>query len=128
MGTVNIDRVIEKVDNNYYFYDEPEPDFDYRNTIGIMPACTDVGFHACNKSALYDDMTGYVDKVQNEESLPDRERYIVCYFEAEPDSGCILYQKVDYDISKSEIIANVIKQKYREGADYYLLKDMKEVM
>lgn len=128
MGTVNIDKVIEKVDNNYYFYDEPEPDFDYRNAIGIMPAYTDVGFHACNKSALYDNMTGYVDKIQNEESLPDRERYIVCYFEAEPNSGCTLYQKVDYDISKSEIIANVIKQKYREGADYYLLKDMKEVM
>lgn len=129
MGTINIEKVILKADGQYFFYDEPEPEFDYKENgaIGIFPPKTEVGFHQCNKSALYDDMTGYIDKIQLEESLPDQERYVVCYFKAEENSGVTLYQLVDYDITKSEIIVNVINQKYVEGADYYLLKDLKEV-
>lgn len=127
MGTINIEKVIEKCDEKYFFYDEPEPDFDYSYAIGIMPAYTDIGYHACHRSALYDDMNGYVDKIQNEENLPEKEKYIVCYYRADSNNIHTLYQEVDFDITKSEIIANVISQKYREGADYYLLKDMRGI-
>ena len=122
-----VEKVIMKTDTGYYFYDEPEEDFDYKaeGAIGVLLEDTEVGVHSCEKSELYEDMKGYVDKIQKEEELPDKERYLVCWFEY--GGSFTLHQMVDYDISKSEIIANVINQKYREGAFYYLLKDMKEI-
>lgn len=80
-------------------------------------------FHACEKSALYDDMTGYVDELQDEESLPDDELYVVLYFSFN-ESYWGLDQCVDFGITKQEIIDNVKAQKYVEGADYFTMGRM----
>jgi len=76
----------------------------------------DLFYHACNRSALYDDMTGYVDQLQDEEELADDELYVVTYYEY--DGEYDLYNRVDFGLTKQEIIQNVLDQKYVEGADY----------
>lgn len=81
------------------------------------------GHHACIKSALYDDMIGYVDPLQNEENLSDKELYVVTYYEYEECSWGLL-QKVDFGITKQEIIENVKNQKYIEGASYFTMGQM----
>lgn len=77
------------------------------------------GFHACNKSACYDDMTGYVDELQKEGSLDPRELYVVTFDHFKPGYG--LCGRVDFGVSKDEIIEAVVAQRYREGATYYTL-------
>lgn len=79
-------------------------------------------YHESKKSMNYDDMTGYVDTIQNEYDLNDRELYVVCYFWT--DDPCCLYQKVDFGITKDEIIQNVLDQKYREGASYHTMGEV----
>lgn len=73
-------------------------------------------FHQCKRSALWDDMTGYVDQLQDEEELADDELYVVTYYEY--DGTDFLEQLVDFGLTKQEIINNVKNQKYVEGADY----------
>lgn len=73
-------------------------------------------YHACNCSALWDDMTGYVDQLQDEEKLADDELYVVTYYEYDGKSD--LNHFVDFGLTKQEIIQNVKNQKYVEGADY----------
>ena len=80
-------------------------------------------FHACIKSALYDDMTGYVDELQDEEFLADDELYVVLYYSFD-ENYCGLDQCVDFGITKQEIIDNVKAQKYIEGADYLTMGQM----
>ena len=104
--------------NDYYFFDYPE-DYEKEDGIGYVDVDNEVGFHLCTKSALYDDMSGYVDELQNEKELPEG-RYIVTYYFF--NSDCDLEQRVDFGISKNEIIHNVISQKYIEGADYFLIE------
>lgn len=77
------------------------------------------GFHACRKSALYDDMTGYVDELQRERDLDSRELYVVTFDHFKPGYG--LCGRVDFAVSRGEIIAAVKAQRYREGATYYTL-------
>ena len=104
----------------YFFYDNPQIGVDYKKEEieGFLELDNEVGFHSCNKSGLYDDLEGYTDKIQNEEKLEEQRRYIVTYLKlCENANG--LEQLVDYDISKSEILNNVISQKYTEGADYF---------
>lgn len=72
--------------------------------------------HQCVRSALYDDMTGYVDKLQGEEKLADDELYVVTYYKYH--NKYELEQLVDFGLTKREIIGNVLNQKYVEGADY----------
>ena len=80
--------------------------------------------HKSIKSALYDDMTGYVDKLQNEEeSLCPSELYVVLYNEFEEPFGGLL-EKVDFGLTKDEIIENVKNQKYVEGATYFTMGHM----
>lgn len=81
------------------------------------------GYHANKKSALYDDMDGYVDALQHEEDLADGELYVVTYFEFESCSFGLL-QKVDFGITKQEIIENIKNQKYVEGASYFTMGQM----
>lgn len=111
--------IIKGNDENYYFFDDPEWGVDVeRNEVElVLDVGKEVSFHACNKSFLWDDMDGYVDKLQNEELLPDGE-YIVTYFARCDDD---LVQLVDYGITKQEIVENVLAQKYVEGADYFFL-------
>ena len=73
-------------------------------------------FHQCKRSALWDDMTGYVDQLQDEEELADDELYVVTYYKY--DGTDFLEQLVDFGLTKQEIIQNVLDQKYVEGADY----------
>lgn len=80
-------------------------------------------FHVCEKSVLYDDMTGYVDELQDEESLADDELYVVLYFSFDENYRG-LDQCVDFGITKQEIIDNVKAQKYVEGADYFTMGRM----
>lgn len=78
-----------------------------------------VGFHACRKSACYEDLTSYIDELQKEEAMDARELYVVTYDEFTPGYG--LSGSVDFAISKDEIIAAVRQQRYVEGATYYTL-------
>ena len=73
-------------------------------------------FHQCKRSALYDDMTGYVDQLQDEDKLADDELYVVTYYKFR--GRYELEQLVDFGLTKQEIIQNVLDQKYVEGADY----------
>lgn len=82
-----------------------------------------VDYHKCIKSALYDDMTEYVDQLQNEENLYQTELYVVLYNEFEESSGGLL-GKVDFGVTKEEIIENVKSQKYVEGATYFTIGHM----
>lgn len=112
--------IIDGYDGNYYFYDYPE-DYERKDGIGAVDISDEIGFHQCKKSGLYEDLTGYIDTVQDEDNLPDG-NYIVTYFYL--DKNFDLQQLVDYNISKSEIIQNVINQKYVEGADYFLMEQL----
>ena len=112
--------IVEGYDGNYYFFDYPEDD-EREDGIGAVDVSDEIDYHQCKKSALYDDMTGYVDELQNEEKLPDG-NYIVTYFFL--NDNLDLEQKVDFGISKSEIVQNVISQKYIEGADYFKMEQL----
>ena len=109
------------VDPAYGFYDDPEwgVDLNKEDCLFILSVNSEAGYHSCERSVLYDDMTGYVDELQNEEDLPDG-RFIVTYYWY--DSFDLL-QLADVGISKAEIIQNVKNQKYREGADYFLMEE-----
>lgn len=105
-----------------WFFDWPEKE-DLYNTevIGSVDVNRPTGFHVCQHSAIWEDVTGFVDGLQSEEELPNG-KYVVCYFYCNKDFD--LEQLVDFDITKEQIIENVKNQKYFEGADYYLMKDM----
>ena len=60
---------------------------------------------------------------QNENELPNG-KYIVTYFKLS-DNGSDLEQLVDYEITKEQIIENVNAQRYVEGADYFLMEQLK---
>lgn len=120
-----MERAIIKSEDGkqYFFYDDPEWGVDYKKdeVEGVLDIDEEIGYHSCEKSALYDDMTGYIDKIQNENELPNGE-YIVTYFKL--CDGCDLEQLVDYGITKQQIIENVNAQKYVEGADYFLMEQL----
>lgn len=86
-----------------------------------------VAIHQCQKSKIWDDMTGYIDEV-NEEiyALNDNTKYNVCWYEC--DDNYDLLSNVDMNISKQDIINNIIAQKYIEGASIYLASDLKPLM
>ncbi len=89
---------------------------------GYVDSCHPHSFHECKHSKLWEDVTGIVDKLQEEDNLSEDKRYIVCYYEV--DENYDLFQKVDWNITKQEIINNVLAQKYFEGADYYLMEEL----
>lgn len=121
--------VIYGNENETWFYDECGPDeidsFKNANEVkvyGMFPDYAKV-YHPCNRSELYEDMTGYVDEVNPEiYGLDDNEKYIVCYFKC--DKNMDLLSFVDMDISKEQIIENIEAQKYREGANIFLAKEL----
>lgn len=122
-----MERAIYKSEDGkqFFFYDDPIWDSDLKKSEieGVVDVNKEIGFHACNKSGLYDDMEGYVDKLQNENDLPDGKIYVVTYFKlCEDCSG--LEQLVDFGITKQQIIDNVIAQKYVEGADYFTVEQL----
>lgn len=69
-------------------------------------------------------MTGFTDQVQEEYGLPDGEKFVVTYFQQDPDDGSGLLQLVDLGITKDEIITNVKSQKYVEGARYFTMAQL----
>lgn len=108
------------VEPRYAFYDDPEWGVDLRreDCLAVLSVNSETGYHSCERSACYDDMTGYVDEIQREEELPEG-KYIVTYYWFD---GQDLQQLADVGIMKAEIIQNVQNQKYREGADYFLME------
>lgn len=94
-----------------------------KKAVYFCDADTASAHHKCLKSALYDDMTGYQDKVQCEDELSDDELYVVTYFKCLRDV-CFLEQLVDFGVTKQEIIDNVKAQKYVEGASYFTMGQM----
>lgn len=121
-----MERAIIKSEDGkqFFFYDDPEWGVDYKKTEveGVLDIEEEVGFHSCKRSALYEDLTGYIDKVQNENELPNG-RYVVTYFKLCDDASG-LEQLVDYNIKKEQIIENIKAQKYVEGADYFLMEQL----
>ncbi len=112
-------------ENGYTFYDNPEWGIDYeKNEVeGVLNVEEKIESHECRKSGLYENLENHIDKVQNENNLPDK-KYIVTYFKLCDDiSG--LEQLVDYNITKDQIIKNINAQKYVEGADYFLMEQLK---
>ena len=75
-----MERVIIKSEDGkqYFFYDDPEWGVDYKKpeVEGVLDIDEETGFHSCEKSGLYENMEGYIDKIQNENELPDG-KYIV---------------------------------------------------
>ena len=124
-----MERAIYKSEDGkqYFFYDDPEWGVELKkNEVeGAVDIDKEIGFHACNKSGLYDDMEGYVDELQNENDLPNNKVYVVTYFKLCDDcSG--LEQLVDFGITKQQIIDNVIAQKYVECADYFTMEQIQK--
>ena len=111
------------VEPTYGFLDDPEWEFDIHRDecMFVLDVEKRTGSHACNRSFLYDDMTGYVDVIQAENMLPEG-LYIVTYWMPDGDNFDLL-QMADIGITKDEIIENVVNQKYREGADYFLMPE-----
>ena len=118
---VDYERAIFQLDvtPSYGFWDDPEWGVDLHKDecLFVFHLKDEIGWHTCNLSALWDDMTGYVDKLQKEEELPEG-KYVVTYFKYD---GHDLLQLADVGISKQQIIENVKNQKYVEGADYFLM-------
>ena len=114
--------IFETSNGEFYWLDCLD-EFEVKEAKYFVDESASAGYHMCNKSALYDDMTGYVDTLQNELNLPDKELYIVTYHEFEECSYGLLC-KVDFGITKQEIIENVKAQKYVEGATYYTIGHM----
>jgi len=107
-------------DHRYYFVDDLNPEDisqeDIRHQVRLLKLPRDlVGTHQCRKSIVYDDMKGYTDVLQREEQLPDG-HYIVCYYWWD---GRHIIQLVDWDISREQVIQNVLQQRYLEGAAYF---------
>lgn len=115
--------IFENKKNGNYWWEDWLEDEAMKQAKYFVDNTNYVGVHACIKSALYDDMTGYVDMLQNEERLSDCELYVVCY-DYMDDSSYTLWQRVDFGITKQEIIENVKNQKYIEGATYYTMGQM----
>lgn len=85
--------------------------------------CTD--YHRCNKSVLYNDMTGYEDLIQREGELKDDEFYVVLYNKPVKAYGFWeLWGAVDFGVTKEDIIKNVLDNKYAEGAYYFTVGQM----
>lgn len=126
-----MERAIVKFDDGkgYGFYDDPEWGVDYKKeeVEGVVDIEKEVGYHECIKSYLYDDLADYVDAMQDEENLPEDGIFIVTYFKQIPNDFSRLEQRVDFGISKKQIIANVIAQKYIEGADYFLMEQLDKI-
>lgn len=122
MSFVDYERAVFQLDvtPSYAFWDDPEwgVDIHKEDCLCVLHLRDEVGYHSCKKSAIWDDMNGYVDEIQKEKDLPDG-KFIVTYYMYD---GQDLIQLADVDISKEEIIQNVLNQKYREGADYFLMK------
>lgn len=107
-------EVFDSIEEDIEFYGKDKFRFVYEDN-GLF--C-----HQCNRSALYDDMTGYVDTLQHEEDLADDELYVVAYYKYL--NKYELDQLVDFGLTKQEIIQNVLDQKYVEGADYITMGKM----
>ena len=113
----------DKLTGDYFWIDNLD-EYEYEEAKYFTYENECVDYHKCIKSALYNDMTGYVDEVQNEEYyLCSSELYVVLYNEFEESSGG-LFSKVDFGITKQEIIENVKNQKYVEGATYFTIGHM----
>lgn len=122
-GTMMYETGIFEGNKGGYFWADVYDDSDYPKARYFVDDDTACMVHNNIKSALYDDMTGYVDELQCEESLNENELYVVLYYKAIAGTYD-LDQLVDFGLTKQEIIDNVRAQKYVEGANYYTMGNM----
>lgn len=129
MNQKKIDMCVEGIFENmltgdFYWLDGLDDD-EVKNARFFADWHNSAGYHECNKSALYDNMTEYIDELQNEKYLADTELYVVTYNHAFIDGGqWNLEGLVDFGVTKQEIIENVKNQRYVEGATYYTMGQM----
>jgi hypothetical protein len=124
-------KIVACDNGEYFFYDSygledfmNEYNYYIKQKIevnGVLVVKDAVGGHQCCKSALWDDMEGYVDTLQNENELLDNQLYIVTYYQYD---GSGLEQLVEYGITKQQIIENINNQKYVEGASYFTMDQL----
>lgn len=120
------DRVVFKVNNNYYFWDGRD-DADFYDAypdaeiIGYVPYDRSKG-HMYHESWAREDLNqkGQKDHIREYDYKIPEGKYVVCYYE--DLESC--YQKVDYNITKEDIIRNILDQKYKDGANYYLMEEL----
>ena len=106
------------IGDGFYWVEDEKKDAKY-----LVDADFSVCHHQCIKSALYDDVSNFIDGLQTEQrDLEHGELYVVTYFEYDGASG--LEQPVDLGLTKEEIIKNVEAGKYAEGATYYTMGQM----
>lgn len=117
--------IFERKDGTYYWLDCMDED-EIKDAKYFVDDFNCASIHCCVRTILDDDMDGYVDALQNEESsLVDGELYVVTYHHAFMDCGYWnLEGLVDFGLTKDEIIENVKSQKYVEGASYHTMGQM----
>ena len=115
---MEIEGIFENKNGRYYWFDTLDDD-EMSRALYLCDPNHAAGYHACEKSALYDDMAGYVDAVQDETNLDPRELYVVTYNKFTPGYG--LSGAVDFGISKDDILSSIPYGRYQEGATYYTL-------
>ena len=120
---VNYERAVYQMDvePHYGFIDDPEwgVDISREDCLFLLNVMDETGYHACWHSAVWEDVSNLVDGLQEEVALPDG-KYIVTYYWYD---GNDLLQLVDVGVTKAQIIQNVLDQKYKEGADYFLMEE-----
>ena len=122
--------IIKCIGDGSYFFDENmyKDKYSYKDdceVVGRLQEENSVGYHRCVKSALYDDLSEYVDALQDEENLPNDKLFIVTYYKAE--DAFTLIHCVDFGISKQQVIDNVHAQKYVEGANYFTMDSLERI-
>ncbi len=127
-----VEKVMNKEEPYTYIYRSNKKIvqiMDDEGVIGIIDSVNILQLHKIIKSHLYNDMTDYIDRLQNEEQLDDSEQYMVLYkkyIAKDLYEEDYLKQCVEFNVSKKQIIENVKNQKYVEGAAYYNMKDFVE--
>ena len=89
----------------------------WKRMLDAKPAEHEPQPHRIMTTVWGDDLRGFEDVLQREGDLPEG-RYIVTYWWYD---GQDLVQLADVGITKQDIIENVRDQKYKEGADYFLM-------
>lgn len=121
-NTTGIFEITQNGDSEYTWVDFLD-EYEAKEAKYFVEMSKQVGNHISMKSALYEDVTDYKDKLQGEQNLSDDELYVVLYNEFEETSFGLL-EKVDFGITKEQIIENVKSKKYIEGAHYFTMGQM----
>ncbi len=117
------DRILFKASNNEYYFWDGRDDADFYDA---YPDAEIIGYVPCNRSKdmFHEQCLERKDHIREFDYKIPEGKYIVCY--CEDPYGSMVYQKVDYNITKEDIIRNILDQKYKGGADYYLMEELEK--